>query len=452
MDKKNKYILWFSEVDKDDIPLVGGKGANLGEMASFGAPVPRGFIVTSKAYFDFLEENKLKSKIYQELKNLDLTDPQSLNIISQRIKKLIEEGEISNVLSREIINNYLKLGGIISQAWVAIRSSATAEDLPTASFAGQQVTFLNVSGEANVVKRVQDCWASLFEPRAIFYREEKGFDHLKVGIAVPVQEMVPAEVSGVMFTAEPVTSQKNRIVIEAIYGLGEYLVQGTVSPDKYTVDKSSLRVIKKEVSKQAIQLLRNKKTSVPKKLQLKRKLTDAQIIELSKLGKKIHNHYFYPQDIEWTFYKNKFYIVQTRPVTTLLRQPANQGKLKETRKPILTGQPASPGIASGPVQKILSAKEIGKVKKGGVLVTIMTSPDFVPVMKKVVAIVTDKGGQTSHAAIVSRELGIPCVVGTETATKILKDDQIVTVNGRKGEIYKGGMIQDTGYRIQKKRN
>jgi len=448
MDKKNKYILWFSEVDKDDIPLVGGKGANLGEMASFGTPVPRGFIVTSKAYFDFLEENKLKSKIYQELKNLDLTDPQSLNIISQRIKKLIEEGEISNVLSREIINNYLKLGGIISQAWVAIRSSATAEDLPTASFAGQQVTFLNVSGEANVVKRVQDCWASLFEPRAIFYREEKGFDHLKVGIAVPVQEMVPAEVSGVMFTAEPVTSQKNRIVIEAIYGLGEYLVQGTVSPDKYTVDKSSLRVIKKEVSKQAIQLLRNKKTSVPKKLQLKRKLTDAQIIELSKLGKKIHNHYFYPQDIEWTFYKNKFYIVQTRPVTTLLRQPANQGKLKETRKPILIGQAASPGITSGPVQKILSAKEIGKVKKGGVLVTIMTSPDFVPVMKKVVAIVTDKGGQTSHAAIVSRELGIPCVVGTETATKILKDDQIVTVNGRKGEIYKGGMIQDTGYRIQ----
>jgi pyruvate,water dikinase len=443
MNKKNKYILWFSEVDKDDIPLVGGKGANLGEMAAIGLPVPRGFIVTSKAYFDFLEQNKLKSKIYQGLKNLDLADPQSLNIISQRIKKLIEKGEISNILSKEIIHNYLKLGGIISHAWVAIRSSATAEDLPTASFAGQQVTFLNVSGEANVVKRVQDCWASLFEPRAIFYREEKGFDHFKVGMAVPVQEMVPAEVSGVMFTVDPVTSQKNRIVIEAIYGLGEYLVQGIVSPDRYTVDKGSLEIIKKEISKQTIQLTKvgslNQETGVPKKLQLKRKLTDGQIVNLAKLGKRIHNHYFYPQDIEWTFYKNKFWIVQTRPVTTLIRQPTDQGKPKETRKPILKGQAASPGIASGPVKKILTAKEISKVKKGEILVTIMTSPDFVPAMKKVVAIITDKGGQTSHAAIVSRELGIPCVVGTEIATKALKNSQIVTINGSKGEVYRGGV-------------
>jgi len=396
MKKEEKYILWFNEVDKDDVGLVGGKGANLGEMASFGIPVPQGFIVTSKAYFDFLEENKFKSRINQYLRELDVSDPQQLNVVSQKIKKLIISGKISHQVVKEIINNYLKLGGIITHAQVAIRSSATAEDLPTASFAGQQVTFLNVKGEANVVEKVKECWASLFEPRAIFYREEKGFDHFKVGMAVPVQEMVPAEISGVMFTIDPVTHQKNRIVIEAIWGLGEFIVQGLVTPDMYLVDKNSLKIIKREIAKQAVQLIKvgslNKKTRVPRRLQTKRKLNDKQIIELSRLGKKIHHHYFYPQDIEWTLCKNKFWIVQTRPVTTL-RRPAPQGKLEkeqEKRKPILKGQAASPGIATGPVQLIKSAKEINKAKKGDVLVTTMTSPDFVPAMKKVVAIIPIK--------------------------------------------------------------
>lgn len=444
MRKEEKNILWFSEVDKDDIALVGGKGANLGEMVAANLPVPRGFIVTSKAYFDFLRQNKLKVKIYQELKKINLDDPQSINLASQKIKEFFRKGEISPILAREIIRNYLKLGGIVSHALVAIRSSATAEDLPTASFAGQQETFLNVKGEANVVKRVKDCWSSLFEPRAIFYREEKGFDHFKVGIAVPVQEMVPAEISGVMFTADPVTNQKNRIVIEAIYGLGEYIVQGKVTPDIYVIDKNSLEIISKKIEKQTVQLIKqgslNKQTKVPKRLQAKRKLTDKQIIELARLGKTIHQHYFYPQDIEWVFHKNKFYIVQSRPITTLREQKSKKvEKQKSRRKPILRGQAASPGIATGPVQLIKSAKEIAKVGKGDVLVTPMTNPDFVPVMKKVVAIITDKGGQTSHAAIVSRELGIPCVVGTEKATKELKNNQIVTVNGGKGEVYKGGL-------------
>ncbi|MBM3205511.1 phosphoenolpyruvate synthase, partial [Candidatus Shapirobacteria bacterium] len=196
MAKKTANILWFSQVNKNDVPLVGGKGANLGEMAAAGFPVPRGFIITSGAYFDFLKENYLKAKIDRELKRVDKHDPQSINEASQKIKKLILEAKISPALAREIIFNYLKLGGLISHALVAIRSSATAEDLPTASFAGQQKTFLNVKGEANVVRKVQECWASLFEARAIFYREEKGFDHFKVGIAVPIQEMIPAEISG----------------------------------------------------------------------------------------------------------------------------------------------------------------------------------------------------------------------------------------------------------------
>ncbi len=443
--KKEKNILWFEEIDKEDIALVGGKGANLGEMTSFGIPVPKGFVITAKAYFDFLKENNLKKKIKEILEKVDPNDPQSFNVASQKAKKLILSGKISANLVKEIINSYLKLGGIIRQAFVAIRSSATAEDLPTASFAGQQASFLNVVGEANVVEKVKECWASLFEPRAIFYRQEKGFDHFKVGIAVVVQEMVPAVISGVMFTCDPVTQQKNRILIEAIWGLGEYIVQGKITPDIYIVDKNSLEIISKEISKQTIQLIKqgslNKQTNVPKKWQLKRKLTDSQIIELARLGKKIHQHYFYPQDIEWTFHKGKFYIVQTRPVTTVEKLKVKSEKLKAIRrKPILIGQAASPGIASGPVKIIHGVKELGKINNGDILVTPMTNPDFVPVMKKVAAILTDKGGQTSHAAIVSRELGVPCVVGTKMATRVLKNGQIITVNGTKGEIYQGGMI------------
>jgi len=444
MTKKEKNILWFQEVDKDDVSLVGGKGANLGEMAKAGFPVPRGFIVTSKAYFDFLEENKLKSKVFQELKKINADDPQTINEASEKVKKLILSGQISSTLAKEIIFNYLKLGSLITQALVAIRSSATAEDLPTASFAGQQVTFLNIRGEANVLKKIQECWASLFEARAIFYREEKGFDHLKVGLAVPVQEMVPAEISGVMFTINPVTHQKSQLIIEAVWGLGEFIVQGEVTPDTYLIDKNSLDILSKKVEKQEIQLIKvgslTKKAKVPRRRQLKRKLTDPQIVELVKLGKKIHKHYFYPQDIEWVFYKKKFYIVQSRPVTTLKEadgEKEDQSKIKE--KPILKGQAASPGLASGPVQKISSAKEINKIQKGDVLVAPMTSPDFVPAMKKVVAIITDKGGQTSHAAIVSRELGLPCIVGAKTATKDLKNNQMVTVNGSLGEIYAGSL-------------
>jgi len=444
MTKKEKNILWFQEVDKDDVSLVGGKGANLGEMAKAGFPVPRGFIVTSKAYFDFLEENKLKSKVFQELKKINADDPQTINEASEKVKKLILSGQISSTLAKEIIFNYLKLGSLITQALVAIRSSATAEDLPTASFAGQQVTFLNIRGEANVLKKIQECWASLFEARAIFYREEKGFDHLKVGLAVPVQEMVPAEISGVMFTINPVTHQKSQLIIEAVWGLGEFIVQGEVTPDTYLIDKNSLDILSKKVEKQEIQLIKvgslTKKAKVPRRRQLKRKLADPQIVELAKLGKKIHKHYFYPQDIEWVFYKKKFYIVQSRPVTTLKEadgEKEDQSKIKE--KPILKGQAASPGLASGPVQKISSAKEINKIQKGDVLVAPMTSPDFVPAMKKVVAIITDKGGQTSHAAIVSRELGLPCIVGAKTATKDLKNNQMVTVNGSLGEIYAGSL-------------
>jgi len=450
MDKKNKFILWFEEIDKDDIGLVGGKGANLGEMVSFGIPVPPGFVVISEAYFQFLAVNNLKPAIQKILLMVDKNDPYSFTIASEKIKKLILGGKIPKEIAVEIMANYLNLGAGLKNTLVAARSSATAEDLPTASFAGQQASFLNISGEANVVLKVRECWASLFEPRAIFYREEKGFDHFKVGIAVVIQKMVQSESSGVMFTIDPINQQKNRILIEAIYGLGELIVQGTVTPDHYLVDKHSLKILEKQISHQALYLTKsgslNKEKTVSKNLRDRQKITDRQILELAKIGKKIHEHYFFPQDIEWAIEKGKIYIIQARPVTTLGKREENAKKAEEKverqiRAAILLGIPASPGIVTGPVKIIFSPREINKIEKGDILVTKMTTPDFVPAMKKAAAIITDKGGQTSHAAIISRELGIPCVVGTETATKKLKNGEFVTVNGKNGEIYKGRLWQ-----------
>ena len=444
---QKKYIYWFKELTKEEIPIAGGKGANLGELTAAGFPVPNGFVVSSNAYFDFLDHNQLRSRIVREMHNISLSDPQSFSDASSKVKRLILSAEMPKEIASQIMTNYLKLGSAFSKQKVAVRSSATAEDLPTASFAGQQVTYLDVQGEANVVRRVHDCWASLFEPRAIFYREENKFDHFKVGIAVPVQIMIPSDVSGVMFTIDPISNEKNKIVIEAVYGLGEYMVQGVVSPDHYVVEKNSLEILQKTISSQKVQLIRaiieTKEASVPARLQNKRKLTDNQIIEVAKLGCKAHQHYFFPQDIEWAIYKNQVYILQSRPITTINKKNENlKEEIKIDRKPILIGVPASPGIASGPTKKIMTPKEINKINNGEVLVTSMTTPDFVPAMKKAVAIITDKGGQTSHAAIVSRELGIPCVVGTTKATKMFNSGKIVTVNGSKGEIYEGGIIQD----------
>jgi len=340
---------------------------------------------------------------------------------------------------------YSRLGKKIKKPLVAIRSSATAEDLPEASFAGQQRTFLNIKGEANVVNKVRACWASLFEGRGIFYREEHRFDHMKVGIAVPVQKMVQSKVSGVAFTADPTGQRKNIILIEAAWGLGDLIVQGEIIPDCYIVDSKTEKIISREINPQKIRLIKkgekNKKTLVPQYLIKKSKLTDREIKKLAKLCKKIHQHYFFPQDIEWAKEKNKLYIVQTRPITTINKK----SKIKSQKltpkhqtpdtKPLLTGIPASPGIGVGRVVKIKSAKEIKKIKKGDVLVTKMTSPDFVPAMKLAVAIVTNQGGQTSHAAIVSRELGIPCVVGTKTATKKIRNRQMLMVDGTSGKIF-----------------
>ena len=438
MKKADKIILWFDEVSKRDIPLVGGKGANLGEMLKAGIPVPPGFIVSAAAYFDFVEKTALKAKLKTELKNLDVHDSKKLKRASQRIQAAILAAKMPEKTAREIKEAYLKLSGTHDEP-VAVRSSATAEDLPEASFAGQMRTFLNVKGARELLKAVQGCWASLFTPRAIFYREEKGFDHFKIGIAVPVQKMVESEVSGVLFTVDPLTSNPNLIAIEAAYGLGEMVVAGKVTPDQYLVDKESLKIVDKKIVRQDFQLTRWGRKKVPLRKRSKQKLPDQKIIELAKIGKKIEDHYRFPQDIEWAFSKGKLWIVQTRPVTTIKvkseKMMVDESEVDE--KVLLTGMGASPGVAIGPVRIVPSAKQISRVKKGDVLVTSMTNPDFVPAMKKAVAIVTDKGGRTSHAAIVSRELGIPCVVGTKLATAMLKVGEVVTVDGSSGKVYQG---------------
>ncbi|MBI2590477.1 MAG: phosphoenolpyruvate synthase [Candidatus Blackburnbacteria bacterium] len=447
------YILKFSEIDHDSIALAGGKGANLGEMYQASFPVPTGFVVTASAYKKFIEENGLSSQIRDILKSAGIVGhrkvaPEHFQSASEKIIKLLLKSKMPQEIAQEIVQSYGKRGLFKKQPLVAVRSSATAEDLPDASFAGQQATFLNIRGEAQLLQAVKDCWASLFTPRAIFYREEKGFNHFKVYIAVVVQEMVQSEISGIAFTNDPRTSDKHKMVVEAVWGLGEYAVQGTVTPDRYELERHSLEIQKIDKHEQKVQLIRKgaktKEEKVPGNRQNRQKLSEDKIKELGRILQRIHAHYYFPQDIEWAYNKGAFYVIQVRPITTLssgssnVQSPnSNEAGKQTTGEAILIGQGASPGIATGKVKILHSPKEIGKVKKGDVLVARMTSPDYVPAMKQAGAIVTDEGGVTSHAAIVSRELGLPCIVGTKLATKNLKDGDIVTVNGKTGEVYRG---------------
>lgn len=451
------YVLWFSEIGKEDIPKVGGKGANLGELTKAGIPVPNGFCITAQAYYYFLEKSGLKNEITKLLKGLDSEDNKKLNAVSKEIKTKIIKANMPADLATEIKEAYLKLGGLA----VAVRSSATAEDLPEASFAGQQATFLNITGGDKVLLAYQKCIASLFEARAIYYRIVNKYDHMKVGLAAPVQNLVAGEVSGILFTVDPVSQNADNISIEAGYGLGEAVVLGAINPDQYIVDKKTLKIISKEINSQDWQIVTDSKggdkhVKVPKEDQKKQKLTDDEIMELAKIGARIEDHYGKPQDTEWAISKGKIVFLQARPITTLGKQsvagnqqpavepqvansqpPAGGGIEADKAEVLLKGAAASLGAASGPVTIIHKPTEIDKINKGDVLVTEMTTPDYVPAMKKACAIVTDVGGRTCHAAIVSRELGIPCVVGTGTATSTLKTGQVITVDGAKGMVYKG---------------
>ena len=450
--KRQSSLLWFSEIDSSHLGVAGGKGANLGEMIRRGAPVPPGFVVSVVAYRKFLAGSGLDAKLSEILSSFNIYRTSVLLDVASRAQQAILDAPMPAELADEIVEAYRTLG----EGPVAVRSSATAEDLPDASFAGQQRTYLNVEGIDQVLETVKGCWASLFEARAIFYRVEKNFDQLSVGIAVAVQRMVQSEVSGVMFTAEPHRSDRSKVLIEAVYGLGEAVVSGAVTPDSYLIRKDGLEILEKRLVPQSRMLIRNPNASgaedlnhevdVPPGLEHAYKLDDNRIAEISRYGLDLEEAYNHPQDIEWAMEGGVFYVTQTRPITTLSSFGEVKGlEVDESANPLLVqGTAASPGSASGPVVLLPkldkdSLHQLDLVKQGDVLVTEMTTPDYVPAMKRAAAIVTDHGGRTAHAAIISRELSIPCIVGTGTATATLVEGQTVTVDGTTGQVYEGAV-------------
>ncbi len=434
-------VRWLNEVDKNDIALVGGKGANLGEMLKIEIPVPNGFIVDSSTFIKFIEKANLKDKIRKIIEKLDVNNTEELKKASKEIRKLIEDAKIPEDIEREIREAYRQLCREEGEeVYVAVRSSATLEDLAEASFAGQHETYLNVKGEDEVVEKVKKCWSSLYTPRAIAYRAKYGFDKRDVSIAVVVQKMVNSDKSGVLFTSHPVTGEKKSI-IEAVFGLGEAIVSGKVTPDTYVYDREQDKLVDVKISEKRIAVVRKNGKTVEVKLDEQkakdRVLSDDEIRKLVKIGEVLEEHYKMPQDVEWAIEKGKLYIVQSRPITTIRATRKEKEKEFEEGQVILKGLGASPGIGIGKVKIVLDESEIEKINDGDVLVTTMTTPDMVPAMRKASAIVTDEGGMTCHAAIVSRELGIPAVVGTKNATKVLRDNMLITVDGDKGIIYAG---------------
>lgn len=454
----HKYIKFFKDIELKDIPEVGGKNASLGEMYRHLAPkginLPNGFATTSESYHYFLEKTNIRDDIAKLLHNLDINNLHDLNKRGSAIRTLITNAELPADLEAEIRQAYTKLSIECGQdeLVVAIRSSATAEDLPNASFAGQQETFLNIKGANSIIHAVKECIASLFTDRAIAYRVEGGFDHMKVALSVGIQQMVAvrSQASGVLFTIDTESGFKNAVVVTSIYGIGENLVQGRVSPDEFTVFKPTMAIIRHKLGSKKEKMIpiagnKTKNIAVTKADQERFSINDEQVATLAKWGMEIEKHYKKPMDIEWALDEDdgQMYIVQARAETVQSRKDMNvlEGyKLLETGNLITTGTSVGNKIGVGKANKILTTKDISLFKPGDVLVTEMTDPDWVPIMKIASAIVTDKGGRTCHAAIVSRELGIPCVIGTGDATEKIADDTPLTVScaeGDEGRVYEG---------------
>jgi pyruvate,water dikinase len=440
--KDKPTIVWLEDVRIEDVPSVGGKGASLGEMIHAEIPVPRGFAVTAQAFRRFLDETGIGKQLFATIR-VNVDNAKELSTAAEAAKNLVLAAKMPQQMRRDIVSAYKELGRREGEnPLVAVRSSATAEDMPEASFAGQQETFLNVKGADDVVSAVQKCWASLYGARAIFYRVKQGFDHESVNISAVVQKMVNAAKSGVMFTSNPTTGAPEAI-IEGSWGFGEAIVSGSVSPDTYVIDRKT-RQIKANIATKKTMVVRDQSTGetvskeVPIDLQNKRVLSDAELFTILDLGELIEDHYESPQDVEWAIENGEVLIVQSRPVTTIKNKEEQRTDVA-TAEPVklLEGLGASPGQASGRVKIIQAVDELDRVLDGDILVTGMTSPDMVPAMRRAAAIVTDEGGLTSHAAIVSRELGVPAVVGTKQATKTLTDGALVTVDGERGIIFSG---------------
>jgi pyruvate, water dikinase len=442
------FIVELAEVSESDLPLVGGKAGKLGELVRQGLPIPPAFVVTTEAYQAFVDATRLKSEIPAALASIDIGRPETIDAASQRIRAEFESTPFPSQLRKPIAEAYEAFVRKHGVHFSAVRSSATAEDLEGASFAGLQETYLNVSGTDNVLEAIRKCWGSLFTPRVLVYRQKKGFDHATVRLAVLVQKMVDATVSGILFTRDPNTGE-NHMIVEAGLGLGEAIVGGEVTPDHYVVDGATQKIVHKQISEQKVRLVRaegggNRREDVPAAQRRAQKLSDQRLHRLVSLARLIESHYRRPMDVEWCGDSESLYIVQARPVTTIPTSTAPGPKAEQPRSeeaveegPFLRGFGASPGVAAGVARILRGAAEMDKLKTGEVLVTSMTTPDMVPAMSQAAAIVTDEGGMTCHAAIVSRELGVPCVVGTREATSLVKDGMEVTVDGKAGLVYRG---------------
>ena len=438
------YVKKFEELSKADIGIAGGKGANLGELTQAGIPVPPGFVVTAQAYEYFMDEAGINDKVMSILEETDINDTKALQAAAEEIKKIIVESPIPDDLVLYIREYYNELCQRVGEedTDVAIRSSATAEDLPEASFAGQQDTFLHVSGDDEVIEFIRKCWASLFEARAIFYREENNFEHSKVYIAVVVQKMAFADKAGVMFTVNPSTGEEIAL-IEGSWGLGEAVVSGDVTPDNYQVDKKNNEIVNVTISDKKVMYTNDEdgtsvKIEVPEDKRKERVLSDDELIQLTEMGKRVQAHYGEPMDTEWAFEKDMLFLLQARPITTLGgAEEAADDASSDLGDVLVRGLGASPGMASGKVKIVLDIDELDKIKDGDIMVTTMTTPDMVPAMRRASGIVTDEGGVTCHASIISRELGIPCVVGTGDATTTLEENSGVTLDGKKGLVFDG---------------
>ncbi len=460
IDVSDKYIKWLSELDKTSGMIAGGKGANLAEMFNAGMPVPPAFIVTAQAFSAFIEKAGLKDKIEKIIAETNVDDTEELEKNARKIRNHIIDSKVPTDMEKEILEAYDILSSDLEikkasekrtvsgdaldilrnshePVFVAVRSSATTEDLASASFAGQQDTYTNIKGNNELVKAVKRCFASLYTARAVYYRHKKGFAKANALLAVVVQRMVQSQKSGVIFTRNPMT-QEEEIIIEAVFGLGEGIVSGKVKPDHYVCDRE-LKIKSKKIAIKKTAIIREasgKEKEVPLSEEKSKQqvLTEGEIVSLTNTAILIDKHYERPQDIEFAIDGGEIYIVQSRPITTLEvgKKVSNvQGEV------LLTGLGASPGVASGRVKIINTMDDLSKIKEGDILVTKMTNPDMVITMQKSAAIITDEGGTTAHAAIVSREMGIPAVVGTENATSVLKDGLLVTVDGTNGKIHSG---------------
>ena len=461
-EKKGDFIKWFSEISKDSVPIVGGKGANLGEIYNLKVPVPPGFVITTYAYQYFMKD--LDEKIKKLLSEIDYENTDQLEEKTKEIREMIVKAKMPEDLKAEIIEAYenlnveeedlekgaLKVLDKKEPIYVAVRSSATTEDLKDASFAGQQDSFVNVRGNEDLIENVKKCFASLYTARAAYYRHKKGYMEGAL-LAAVIQKMVNSDKSGVIFSQNPAFKNDN-ITIEAVFGLGEGIVSGKITPDSYTIARKDMKVIDESISDKKIAIVRGERekeetVKLPEKKSKMRVLNNFEISKLAELAMRLEEHYKKPQDIEFAIEGDGIYLVQTRAITTLQLRVEKGGEVKG--EVLLSGTAASPGVGVGPVRIIRDLKDLDKIKGGDILVTKMTNPDMVVSMQKAVGIVTDEGGLTSHAAIVSREMGIPAVVGTENGTTKLQEGDIVTVDGSNGKIYKGKVAENQQKEIKK---